>query len=72
MRNTAKLLILTIFLVVIFCALGCGIHGQGETAAEGSRRHQRVIDTSVQQLADDVDSVLMLDRPSRLSETRVR
>ena len=59
-------------LAIVFLAPGCCVHGQGETAAEGHIRHKRVLNTAAQQLADDVDTVLLFDEPSRLSERRVR
>lgn len=61
-----------IFLAVIVLVSGCGIHGQGETAAEGRRRHRRVLATATQQMADDLDAVLLYDKPSKLSELRTR
>jgi len=72
MKNISQFLILVIFFAVIFWTQGCGIHGQGETAAEGHRRHKRVLENDIRQVADDLDAVFMLDRPSRLGELRIR
>jgi len=72
MRNTAWFLICVIFLAGVFFAPGCRMQGQGETAAERHRRHQRIKETANQQMADDLDAVFLYDRPSRLSEMRVR
>ena len=59
-------------LAIVVLAPGCGVHGQGETAAEGHIRHKRVLNTAAQQLANDMDTVFLFDEPSRLSELRVR
>ena len=70
MKNMARFLICVIFMVIMLSAFGCGT--PGESAAEVHRRHQRVVDNAAQQMAEDVDSLFMLDQPSRLSDKRVR
>jgi hypothetical protein len=75
MKNRAGLILLVMLLGVVFCVSGCSsstIIGQGETAAEGHRRHLRQANIQRQQLADDVDAVLLTDQPTRLSDIRVR
>jgi len=63
--------------VVILCALflvplGCRSYDQmGETAAEGRRRHQRVLRLNRQGIMADLDSVMLLDKPSRLTDKRI-
>ncbi len=74
MKNNAGLILLVILLGCILCFAGCGstIIGQGETAAEGQRRHLRQLELSRQQLADDFDALLLMDQPTRLSDKRIR
>ncbi len=50
----------------------CGCWEQmGETAAEGSRRHQRNLRIDGQGLAADIDMFWLLDEPSTLTERRI-
>ena len=72
MKYKRCILLVLLQVALAVCMSGCGMHGQGETAAEGSRRHRRILDNNTQQLADDIDMVLMLDKPSKLSELRVK
>ena len=62
-------------LAFVLCALmllpcGCGGH-PGETAAEANRRHKRILRVNGEELRSDVDRVLLLDRPSQLSDRRL-
>jgi hypothetical protein len=41
------------------------------TAAEVNRRHKRILRTSTQELMADIDTVLLMDRPSNLTERRL-
>jgi len=43
----------------------------GETEAEGRRRHLRNQRINQQELLRDIDTILLLDRPSRLTDKRV-
>ena len=61
---------LSITIMAMSCLTGC--QGAGETRAEVNRRHHRVVNTNLQRLQDDVDSVLLLDKPTRLSEKYIR
>jgi hypothetical protein len=55
-----------------FLPCGCSFWGQpGETAAEARRRHDRVARINHQQMMADIDKVLVLDRPSRLTDKRI-
>ena len=61
-------------LALMLCAvalLSTGCRGMGETKAEASRRHSRVLRLDTQQIGSDMDMVLMLDRPSRLTDRRL-
>ncbi|MBW7990597.1 MAG: hypothetical protein FVQ84_11365 [Planctomycetes bacterium] len=63
--------------VVILCALflvplGCRSYDQmGETAAEGHRRHQRTLRLNRQGMMADLDTFMLLDRPSKLTDKRI-
>ncbi len=74
MKNNISSILLVILLGLILCVTGCSstIIGQGETAAEGHRRHLRQAQITRQQLADDIDAVLLTDQPTKLSDQRVR
>ncbi len=56
----------------VFLPLGCVSWDQaGETAAEGHRRHKRVLRVNRQEMMADIDKVLLLDKPSKLTEKRI-
>ena len=70
-----KNVLVSIIVAMILCALmlsiaGCSFHQEGETAAEGHRRHLRKLSIESQQMAEDIDAVLMTDQPSKLGELR--
>ena len=57
---------------LISLACGCSSYEQpGETAAEGRRRHERVARINRQEMMADIDTFLLLDRPSRLTGRRI-
>lgn len=61
-----------IFCGAIFLLCGCSSYEQpGETAAEGSRRHERVLRINRQEMMTDVDRSLLLDQPSKLTDLRI-
>ena len=79
LRVKMKKNIVNIFLLMLlsmtFSICGCSsstIIGQGETAAEGHRRHLRQLELARQGIAEDIDAVLLTDQPTRLSEMRIR
>ncbi len=56
--------------ISVLVLAGCG--GQpGETKAEVSRRHDRVMRLNGEMMMSDLDKALMLDRPSRLTDKRL-
>jgi hypothetical protein len=69
--SICKVILLNILLVLVFMPLGCSVSQPGETAAEGHRRHQRIARINQQELMADIDAVLMLDKPSRLTDKRI-
>ena len=65
--------ILNVFLcAMVFWLSGCGFFEKsGETAAEGHRRHLRNLRVDNQSLMDDIDTVLLTDQPSKLTDKRI-
>jgi hypothetical protein len=57
--------------VVVSLLAGCSWRHPGETRAEIDRRHQRVLRLNSEMLLSDLDKVLLLDRPSRLTDKRL-
>jgi len=67
-----KVILAVVLLVLVFATFGCSSFSQsGETAAEGHRRHLRTARINQQELMADIDMVLMLDGPSRLTDKRI-
>jgi hypothetical protein len=66
-----------VILVVVLCALfsvplGCRSYDQmGETAAEGHRRHKRALRINRQEMMRDLDALMLVDRPSKLTDKRI-
>ena len=66
-----------VILVVVLCALflvplGCRSYEQlGETAAEGHRRHKRTLRINRQEMMNDLDMLMLLDKPSKLTDMRI-
>ena len=58
-----------VFLMLWFC--GCSFQQPGETIAEGHRRHIRNYRVNQLEIMDDIDTALLADRPSRLSERTI-
>ena len=56
-------------LVALFA--GCSWQQPGETVAETNRRHKRVLRLNSQAMTSDVDRVLQLDQPSKLTDLHV-
>ena len=68
---TTKLVLGLFLWILVFLPCGCSTSQPGETAAEGRRRHDRVTRINQQEMMADIDRVLMLDRPSRLTDKRI-
>lgn len=68
----SNVILVLAFFALIFMPLGCSSFSQpGETAAEGHRRHQRTARINQQEMMADIDAVLLLDRPSGLTDKRI-
>jgi hypothetical protein len=64
-----------VILVIVYCALIfllCGCGQLGETEAEGHRRHLRNIRLNQQELMEDIDKAFLIDKPSKLTDKRIR
>lgn len=67
-----RVILSIILCVLVFLPLGCGSWAQpGETAAEARRRHKRVLSVNRREMMADIDKLLLLDRPSRLTDKRI-
>lgn len=70
--SVCKLILVATVLVFVFMPLGCSSLSQpGETADEGNRRHNRISRLNQQGMMADIDAVLMIDEPSRLTDKRI-
>jgi len=69
--SVCKVIVSVILLVLVFIPFGCSFSQPGETVAEGHRRHQRIARINQQELMADIDMVLMIDEPSRLTDKRI-
>ena len=61
---------LIVLLAVTVLATGCAAPGLTKEGVH--RRHVETFRNDVWQLQDDIDAILMIDRPSRLSPMMVR
>jgi len=63
---------IVIFYALLLLPCGCSSYAQmGETEAEGRRRHIRNARVNRQQMMEDIDSVMLYDKPSKLSKKRI-
>jgi len=69
--SVSKVILSVILLVFVFVPFGCSSQQPGETAAEGHRRHQRFVRINQQEMMADIDTALMLDEPSKLTDKRI-
>lgn len=67
-----KAILTVIVFVFILLPSGCKSYEQmGETAAEGRRRHIRNSRLNQQQLMADLDTFMLVDKPSNLTDKRI-
>ena len=69
--SVCKVVLPVILLVIVFMPFGCSSSQPGETSAEGHRRHRRMARINQQEMMADIDAVLMLDEPSKLTDKRI-
>jgi hypothetical protein len=70
MMKKAVLMILAVVLFALTIYLS-GCSQPGETVAEGHRRHIRNLKLNQQSLTQDVDSLMLFEKPSRLSDMKI-
>ena len=68
-RATTCLCVLALFAVVL---AGCNRGTLAETADEVRIRHTLINKTNMKQMQDDLDSIFMLNEPTRLTDMYVR
>jgi len=66
-----KVILLVFLGTLVFVSFGCSFQQPGETVAEGHRRHQRNLRINQQGMMADIDRVLLLDKPSKLTDMRI-
>jgi hypothetical protein len=75
MKNTSgficKVILAVVLCVLVFFPYGCSFEQPGETVAEGHRRHIRNLRINQQELMADIDSVMLMDKPSKLTDKRI-
>lgn len=69
-KNSTRWLIVVAAIMAGAFVSGCS--SRGMTAAEVNRRHDRTVRNNLWQIQEDIDTVLLLDKPTRLSEQIVR
>lgn len=67
-----RIILLALVLTMAAGLLLGGCAAPGRTSAEVHRDHMNTWQHDLWQMQDDVDAVLMIDRPSRLSDKFVR
>ena len=70
-KHVLKRVILVVFLMAV-SMLMTGCAAPGLTKQEVHRRHIDTFQNDMWQMQDDIDAILMIDRPSRLSNMMVR
>ncbi len=70
--SVCKVIFVIVLCALFFMPLGCKSYDQmGETAAEGRRRHKRVLRINRQEMMADLDALMLLDKPSKLTDKRI-
>ena len=70
-KVSVRFMMLVAVLLGIILSLGCSMDQPGETAAEGRRRHARIMRINSQEFWSDMDRALLLDKPSKLTDKRL-
>lgn len=70
-RWSLRLLTVGVAFVLGLVLSGCNWQQPGETSKEVSRGHARTLRLNTQQMTADIDSVLLLDKPSTLTDKRI-
>jgi len=70
-NSALRVLALAVLLCLVVLFTGCSWQQPGETVAESHRRHKRIMRLNSQAMTSDVDRILQLDQPSKLTDLRV-
>lgn len=70
-RWNLRLLTVAVAFVLGLVLSGCNWQQPGETSAEVSRRHSRTLQLNTRAMMSDIDSALLLDKPSTLTDKRI-
>ena len=74
MKNVSvcKVILVVVLCVLFLLPLGCRSYDQlGETMAEGRRRHKRIARLNRQEMMEDLNMIMLLDKPSKLTDKRI-
>jgi hypothetical protein len=75
-RRYIRLILCFCLFAILICSLtacrGSTRAAPGETVREVHTRHVGVVKTNWLEMQDDIDAVMMLDKPSRLSDKLIR
>jgi hypothetical protein len=73
MRNKIAVALLVVMLLsLVVLSTGCGLFNQpGKTPAEVNRDHARALRVNQQEMMADIDRVLGVDKPSKLTDKRL-
>ncbi len=66
----ASFLLACLLFVAAFVLTGC-LEQPGEIEAKGHRRHLRNLSLNNQNMMSDIDRVLLIDKPSTLSDKKI-
>ena len=70
--SVCKVILVVVLCVLFLVPLGCKSYEQlGETTAEGRRRHERIARINRQEMMEDLDMLMLLDKPSKLTDKRI-
>ncbi len=72
MKTRLFIPVILLLLLMTVSILTAGCAAPGLTKQEVHRRHKNVFNNDLLQMQEDIDAVLMIDRPSRLSDMMVR
>jgi len=71
-NRIAVALLVVMLLLLVVLSTGCGFFNQpGKTSAEVNRDHARTLRINQQEMMTDIDKVLLVDKPSKLTDKRL-
>ena len=69
--SVCKIILVVALFALVLMTFGCNTSQPGETVDEGRRRHDRVARMKQQEMMSDIDTFLLIDQPSKLTDKRV-